>query len=371
MFTAPSDLSESSLRAALEAGWSLRAATLVYRPVGFGSHHWEAGDDAGGRWFVTVDDLRNRRAVTGEPLVAGYDRLRAALDAARALRAAGAEFVVAPLLRHDGEPLARVGEFFTVAVYPFVMGETFDGDNYTVEHRRAILDLLITVHSARPEIRDRALPDDYVIPFRDAVTTVLANLDPGPGFEPDSGPGFEPGQNRDPNPGPGPGLEPGSGVRVNPGLGPYARPASELVVAHAAGVRWALARYDELVAGVRAEPPGLVLSHGEPHPGNTMRAEGGWLLIDWDTALAAPPERDLWGLDPGDGTVLAAYTAATGTVLRPDLLELYRLRWDLTELAVCLARFGEEHGTTADDEESWGILKETVAVIARSGREGH
>ena len=54
------------------------------------------------------------------------------------------------------------------------------------------------------------------------------------------------------------------------------------------------------------------------------------------------------------------------TALRPDLLELYRLRWDLTEIASCLTRFREPHGTTADDE-SWTILKDLV----RRGRAGH
>jgi spectinomycin phosphotransferase len=108
----------------------------------------------------------------------------------------------------------------------------------------------------------------------------------------------------------------------------------------------------------------LVLTHGEPHPGNTMRTADGWLLIDWDTALLAPPERDLWDLDPGDGTLLAAYTATTGTTLRPDLLELYRLRWDLTEIAVCSARFREPHDRSADDEETWTILQHTVTGTA-------
>ena len=31
----------------------------------------------------------------------------------------------------------------------------------------------------------------------------------------------------------------------------------------------------------------MVLTHGEPHPGNTMRTVDGWRLIDWDTALVA------------------------------------------------------------------------------------
>jgi hypothetical protein len=57
-----------------------------------------------------------------------------------------------------------------------------------------------------------------------------------------------------------------------------------------------------------------------------MRTDGGWRLIDWDTARVAPSERDLWSLDPGDGSFHAAYLAATGTELWPDVLELYRRR---------------------------------------------
>jgi len=170
--------------------------------------------------------------------------------------------VVAPLPAHNGEPLIPLADCFTVSVYPFVDGESYDWDNYTLEHRRAVLDLLIAVHTAPPQVRDQARPDDYAIPFRDAVTTVLTD------------------------------------GRGDPARGPYARPAAELLTAHAAGVRQALARYDDLVAAARADPPELVLTHGEPHPGNTMRTENGWLLIDGDTALIAPPERDLWDLDP-------------------------------------------------------------------------
>jgi spectinomycin phosphotransferase len=324
--TPPADLPEPTLRDALERGWSLPATTLRYRPVGFGSHHWELADAAGARRFVTVDDLRTRRRTSGEPLTAGYHRQRAALSAALALRAAGRSFVVAPLPARDGEPLARLGDCFVVSVYPFVAGESFDWEHCTSEDRRAVLDLLVAVHTAPPEVRRRALADDYGIPFGDAIAAALDGGDLGPG--------------------------------------PYARPAAELLAAHAAGVRRALARYDDLVSAARTDPPQLVLTHGEPHPGNTMRTGGGWLLIDWDTALVAPPERDLWQVDPGDGTPAAAYTAATGTVPRPDLLDLYRLRWDLAEIAAGLARFGEPHGATADDEETWANLEESVRSAA-------
>jgi hypothetical protein len=325
----PDDLPELTLRTALRSSWSLRARTLLYRPVGFGSHHWELLDTSGIRWFVNVDDLRTRRRCAGEPLTAGYARLRASLAAAQALRAAGRDVVAAPLPTRDGEPLIPLTDCFAASVYPFVDGESSDCDSYTPEHRRAVLDLLIVVHTAPPQVRDQALPDDYAIPFRDAVTAVLTD------------------------------------AHGDPRLGPYARPAAELLASHAAGVQQALARYDALVTAARAEPPAMVLTHGEPHPGNTMRTESGWLLIDWDTALAAPPERDLWDLDPGDGTLHAAYAAATGTRLRPHLLELYRIRWDLTEIASCLARFREPHAKTADDQETWSILTDLVHGLPR------
>lgn len=57
-------------------------------------------------------------------------------------------------------------------------------------------------------------------------------------------------------------------------------------------------------------------------------------LIGWDTALVAtPPERDLWHLDPGDGSTLDEYAAMTGETPVPELIELYRLGWDMKDMA--------------------------------------
>ena len=121
-----------------------------------------------------------------------------------------------------------------------------------------------------------------------------------------------------------------------------------------------LDRYDHLAAAACAQPSPAVLTHGEPHPGNTMLTAEGWVLIDWDTALAAPPERDLWSLDPGDGSILDAYAGLTGVTPQSPMLDLYRLRWDIADIAIDVSRFRRPHTGNAEDDESFGLLSSLV-----------
>ena len=329
MLTRPRDLPEDVLVSTLARRWDLRVTALAYRPFGFGSHHWEVTDEAGGRWFVTVDELETKKLWAGESLDAALDRLRAALAAAADLRALGAEFVVAPVATRDGEPLAWILGRFGVALYPYLHGQSFTWGGFaTPAHRRAVLALVIAVHTAPAAARRRARTDDFTIPHRDELEAA---------------------------------LDPRAEVAD---CGPYARPAAALVAGHAPAIRRRLARYDELAALGRAQADRMVLTHGEPHPGNTLLTAEGWRLVDWDTALVAPPERDLWLLDPGDGSTLEAYAAATGVPALPAMLELYRLRWDLADIAVEVSRFRRRHAGTADDDQAWEILRSWIEKAA-------
>ena len=87
------------------------------------------------------------------------------------------------------------------------------------------------------------------------------------------------------------------------------------------------------MAGVCDDRERMVITHGEPHAANVVIDTTGPVLVDWESALVAPPERDLWVLDPGDGSVLAAYTEATGVALVEERLDYYRLWYDLFEIA--------------------------------------
>jgi spectinomycin phosphotransferase/16S rRNA (guanine(1405)-N(7))-methyltransferase len=95
-----------------------------------------------------------------------------------------------------------------------------------------------------------------------------------------------------------------------------------------------------------------------------MLTATGLVLIDWDTALISPPERDLCNLDPGDGSILAAYEQATGTALLPEALDLFRRRWDLADLAIAVSEFTEPHSGDANDEETFGVLGGLLDRIA-------
>jgi spectinomycin phosphotransferase/16S rRNA (guanine(1405)-N(7))-methyltransferase len=360
---APGDLDEAALARTLRAGWEIHAASMTYLAVGWGSHHWDVRGRDGQRWFVTVDLLENKRVSERESLADGFARLRASLLSAVALREAGCEFVVAPVpgggqrdgergATQRGEPALRFGGRFAAAVYPFTDGQSFDGDApSSVALRSAMLAMVADVHQAPERARLAAFTDDFRVPFADLVEGVL------------------------------------DGATV-PECGPYTRPVADLLREYAAPVRQWLDQCQALAAVAGGQPGRNVLTHGEPHPGNAMLTTGGWRLIDWDTALIAPPERDLWSLAAdeaeaadaaeaagrdraggGNGAadasgVLDAYAAATGVRPRPELIEFYRLRWDVSDLAYDTARFFRPHAGTAEDAETWELLSTLIRRTA-------
>jgi hypothetical protein len=335
MLTPPDGLRTDLVVSALAAGWDLDVARLDYLPLGFGSHHWEAVDTAGTRWFVTIDELNHRRWSQDESADDVAGRLAAALRTAVDLSELGLSFAHAPIPARGGGPLPRMSDDLVISLYPFVTGRAFSwGEFSSPEHRRAVLDLVIAVHTAPQAARRHARTDDLTITYRDALD---AALDHAEGASEDAG---------------------------SAGHGPYQRPASLLIAAHAGQLRHLLARYDALAARAKGDDGQWVLTHGEPHQGNTMLTEAGWLLIDWDTALIAPPERDLSVVDPGDGSMLAAYQRAAGVRPRPYVVDLYRLRWELTDIAMTAGRFRQRHTGNADDQKSFTLLAEQLDRLA-------
>lgn len=169
-------------------------------------------------------------------------------------------------------------------------------------------------------MRSVALYDDFVIPRRDELLEALDHL---------------------------------SGAW---NAGPFGEPTRRLLVRHRDAIGAMLARYDRLVEAVAGAPERMVPTHGEPHRGNTLTIATGVLLIDWDTALFAPPERDLWSLALEDPSMLDEYAARTGRATDAAALELYRLAWDLAEICIYVDQFRQPHHETAHTALAWRNL---------------
>ena len=329
MFTAPPELPADHIRAALAEGWRFTATALDYQPVGFGSHHWLATDAGGTRLFVTVDDQGMRLHGGADTWDAAFGRLERAFAAALSLRRdAGLGFVVAPIPAASGAVLVRLTERYSLAVHPYLDGAQAraDGTFSSPADRLAVVGLLTRLHAAKATPPD---PD----PFTVRLAGELADAIERTGERWDSG--------------------------------PYGERARALLIRDGQAVAELLAAYDRLAQRVAARPERMVITHGQPHGANVLRTVDGFVFVDWESVLLAPPERDLWGLAETDPSVLAAYSAVTGAAIDAEALTLYRLSWDLAEISGCICWFRGEHGDTADCAEAWQNLQVSLRPAER------
>jgi spectinomycin phosphotransferase/16S rRNA (guanine(1405)-N(7))-methyltransferase len=329
MLTRPADLPETVLSDALSDGWGFRAASLSYQAVGFGSHHWLAVDPGGRKLFVTVDDLSEKRCDETDTIGAVFDRLSQAFESALSLRRdAGLDFVLAPLPGSGGRVLRRLAGRYSLVVHPYLADcqSGQDGEFESSADRRAVLALLIRLHNAKAA---RPPADRFRVPGRAALVAAMDST--------------------------------GEPWRA----GPYGARSRDLLARHAADLRALLAAFAELAGRVRGRADRMVITHGEPNAANVLRTPAGWVFVDWESALLAPPERDLWVLAESDPGLLDAYTAATGTAIDTGALTLYRLWYDLAEISLYVRWFRGSHDDTADAAEGWRNLRDFLRPAQR------
>lgn len=313
MRSPPADLAPERLAAALAGGWRLHAARADYVPEGGGSHHWKVTGKDGLARFVTVDDLDDKDWL-GDTREAVFSGLGRALGTAAALRdRAGLDFVAAPLPDRDGELLRRVNDRYAVSVFPFLVGRSHPFGPYADPLLRGrSLDMIAALHQATPAVL--GLAPGHVLGFagRDDLDAFL--LDPGRRWD----------------------------------GGPFSEPARRLLLPCATELARLAAGFDRMAAATVGARANLVITHGEPHPANLMLAAGRLVLIDWDTAALAPPERDVSLIATTSGEGTDRYQQAAGRNLDPAVMTLYRVRWYLDDLASAIRLFRRPHRDTPD-----------------------
>jgi spectinomycin phosphotransferase len=305
----PDELEIDDLIQAVADGWDLDLAAIEYAPLGGGSYHWIADE-----FFVTVDDL-DRKEWFGNTRDAVFEGLRHAYDTAAALQANGLDFVLAPIPAYGGETLRRVDARYAVALFPFVEGTPGVFGEYDARERRAMIALIDELHRATPAVASIAHEFDPNLPGRRELERAIDEVE-----------------------------EPWTS-------GPFAEPARAALAAHASEVAELLELLKRL-AGQLVGRNEWVVTHGEPHAGNVIRTASGRVLVDWDTVALAPRERDLWWLVTNED----AHDAD------PVVLDYFRLRWDLADLASFLMFLRGPHSENADTAKAYEAVRICAAT---------
>jgi spectinomycin phosphotransferase len=316
----PENVETSALIGALADGWDFDVDSAEYAPLGAGSYHWVVTDHEGTRAFVTVDDL-DQKPWLGDTRESAFDGLGRAFGTALALRDSGLGFVVAPIPTSSGETVRRLGPRHTIALFPFVAGETGRFGDHDPSERAAVLTMLAELHQATPAVASVARSIVVELPSRHRLEAALQELD-----------------------------QPWTG-------GPFSEPARQALAEHASDVSELLALADRLAVDIASRSGEWVITHGEPHPGNVLRAGERRLLVDWDTVALAPPERDLW-LVVGDNT---------GHEIDQTAANYFRLRWDLEDLGSYLSDLRSPHRHDEDTEIAFKAVICCLRAAARSG----
>ncbi len=320
----PGTFSDLDVLAAVTANWNLRADAVRYVPKGTGSYHWVV--DVGGHpaCFVTVDDLDTKPWIADQREIT-FDGLRVAYETARTLQhGLGLSFVVGPIKSRERSVIARLSDQHSMTVFPFVEGAAGKWGDQLPRHRRAeLLRELAKLHQATPRLRVPISRRPLDLPERHVLVAALDDLD-----------------------------RPWQG-------GPFAEPARHALASYTGRVSSWLALLDDLAGPLQgALGERLVVTHGEPHPGNLITTDRGLRLIDWDTAALAFAERDLWMLDDGTADTFAAYEEVTGIPVDYTAIRFYRLAWDLSDIASFLAMFRSPHRQTRWLDQKWnGFLR--------------
>ena len=250
------DLEDERLKATLVDGYGLRVTDLTFLPLGadVNTAVYRANAEDGRAYFVKL-----RR---GTP-----DEMSVAVPAC--LGEQGIEHIIAPIRTTTGRLWGRL-EPFTVILYPFVAGADGYEMTLSVSQWVELGAALARIHMASlPDALKRGLPrESYSAQWREQARTFQSQL------------------------------------RATTYDDPVAAELAETMRARAAMVTQLVEAAEQLGQAVQGRALEEILCHGDLHAGNLLLGQDGALyIVDWDTAVLAPKERDLMfvgsGLGPG------------------------------------------------------------------------
>ncbi len=281
----PVGLDDTDVLDVVRRHWARSADAVSHLPLGFGAHHWVASEAGRPLLFVTLDAVGATHDL---------DSLGATYAAAGALAAAGLDFVHAGL-----EPWVVPLGAGALSVTPWLDGTRPEALDATVTGS-----MLGRLHAADPPAGLRR--------WRPLV---------GPGLADDLT----------------------ERVRRPWDAGPLGEQAREAIAVRLDTIGTWVTTYHRHARDAPDQP--WVVTHGEPGVHNQLLTVDGPRLVDWESLLLAPAERDLRAVAVGDAS----------------MLEMFDLEWRLDEVSQYADWFEAPHTGTADDEVALAGLLEELA----------
>jgi spectinomycin phosphotransferase len=93
-----------------------------------------------------------------------------------------------------------------------------------------------------------------------------------------------------------------------------------------------------------------VATHGQPDIHNQLLTSNGLRLVDWESLMLAPSERDLRTVGLGNDTMVG----------------MFELEWRLSEINIGATWLQAPHEGTADDHETLKNLREELGLPHRA-----
>ena len=284
----PAGVTDAEVLEAVRRHWASDVDRVVHLAVGWGGYHWRAdvGDEP--VLFTTLDIPLPRH--TAASLEGAY--------AAAAATARDVDFVWPPLPTHDGRFTVPLS-WGTLSVTGWLAGEA--PTSSTPRLARMLADLhAVAPPPGAPRWSTLVSPD-----LGDRLGEKVTDAWPAP-------------------------HGPAARDLVRGRLGEVARWADE---------------HGRLLAGV--DEAAYVVTHGEPGVHNQWLAAGRTWLLDWETLLLAPAERDLATL-VNEGVEVDA---------DPALVRLFDLEWRLSEVESFATWLQQPHTDGADERQALAGLR--------------
>lgn len=287
MLERPPDVSDEQVLALVRGHWEPRADAVEHLPVGWGAHHWRVDVAGEPVLFATLDPDLPRHT---------HASLEAAYGTAARL---GLDFVWPSLPTSDGT--------FTVPVG----ARTASATGWLEGHRPTtsvpeLPEMLVRLHAVAAPPGARTWSTELPPDLRRRLDDLLSR----------------------------------------PWDGPFGPEARALVHERSAQVADWVREHAALLR--LADPEAYVVTHGEPGQHNQWVARGRTWLLDWESLVLAPRERDLATLVRDGHGVEVGHD--------PRLVRLFDLEWRLGEIWSFSQWLQAPHVGDADDRTALGGL---------------